>query len=97
MMPARILLFATLLALGGCFSTIGHMSGERCVYHGTRASWAWANHPDTLSGWPFLIDAPFSFVLDTVLLPYDLTAFLPEDMGGDPYECTIKGGLNVIM
>ncbi len=66
------------------------------MYHGTRASWAWANHPDTLSGWPFLIDTPFSFALDTLLLPYDLSAFLPEDMGGDHRECVMEGGLNII-
>ncbi|MCI0911683.1 YceK/YidQ family lipoprotein [Pseudomonas putida] len=96
-MPAKILLLLTVLSLGGCFSTIGHMSGERCVYHGTRASWAWANHPNTLSSWPFLIDTPFSFALDTLLLPYDLTAFLPDSLGGDRSECVIKGGLNVIM
>jgi len=95
-MPTRILLIATLLSLGGCFSALGHLSGDRCVYYGTRTSWAWANHPDTLSGWPFLIDTPFSFALDTVLLPYDLTAFLPEGMGGDHKACMISGGLHVM-
>ena len=95
-MPTKSLLLALSFLLSGCFSAIGHLDGERCVYNGTRTSWAWANYPHTMSGWPFLIDAPFSFALDTVLLPYDLTAFLPEDMGGDPEECVISETLRVM-
>ncbi|WP_312936636.1 YceK/YidQ family lipoprotein [Pseudomonas sp.] len=90
-MQARLLLVGLAVALSGCFSTMGHLSGERCVYHGTRLSWAWANDPKPLAGWPFLIDTPFSIVLDTVLLPYDLTAFLPEGMGGGRQDCVMRG------
>lgn len=89
-MRARVLLLALSLSLSGCFSTLGHLSGDRCVYHGTRMSWVWATEPSLSGGWPFLIDTPFSAVLDTVLLPYDLTAFLPEDMGGDHEPCEIR-------
>ncbi|WP_445673134.1 YceK/YidQ family lipoprotein [Pseudomonas inefficax] len=49
-----------------------------------------------MASWPFLIDLPFSFALDTVLLPYDLTSFLPEDMGGDPVECSYSGSFTII-
>ncbi|MFS0825843.1 YceK/YidQ family lipoprotein [Pseudomonas phoenicis] len=89
-MRAKILLLAMSLSLSGCFSTLGHLSGERCVYHGTRLSWVYANHPSLSNNWPLLIDTPFSAVLDTVLLPYDLTAFLPEGMGGDREACEIR-------
>ena len=42
------------------------------------------------------MDVPFSFALDTVLLPYDLTAFLPQGMGGDDKECDLGGSLHVM-
>ncbi|RMV11988.1 putative lipoprotein [Pseudomonas savastanoi] len=34
--------------------------------------------------------------LDTLFLPYDLTAFLPENFGGDDRECHFNDGLNVL-
>jgi len=31
-----------------------------------------------------------------VLLPYDLTAFLPQGMGGDDRECQLEGTIHVM-
>ncbi|MFK3725034.1 YceK/YidQ family lipoprotein [Pseudomonas monteilii] len=83
------------LSLSGCWSLMIHADGERCVYPGTRYGWNFATARGP-SGWPLLVDVPFSFVLDTVLLPYDLTAFLPEDKGGDPAPCDLRGDLKVM-
>ncbi len=95
-MYKRGLLLCAFLSLGGCWSLLAHLIGERCIYPGTREVWAVANHPKPMASWPFLIDLPFSFALDTVLLPYDLTSFLPEDMGGDPVECSYSGSFTII-
>ncbi|WP_313713980.1 YceK/YidQ family lipoprotein [Pseudomonas sp.] len=83
------------LLLSGCWSTLIHLDGERCVYPGTRLGWSFATQ-NGAGGWVGLIDVPFSFALDTVLLPYDLTAFLPEDMGGEHRECDLDGSINVM-
>ena len=94
-MITRSLLLALLLSLSGCWSLMYHLDGERCFYPGTRQGWAWGTHNGP-SGGLFLIDVPFSFALDTVLLPYDMTAFLPENLGGDDKECKIGDRLNVL-
>ncbi|MGE8114485.1 MULTISPECIES: YceK/YidQ family lipoprotein [Pseudomonas] len=92
---AKYLALSLPLMLSGCWSTLTHLDGERCVYPGTRFGWNFAtrNGPSGLVG---LIDVPFSFALDTVLLPYDLTAFLPEDSGGDHRECNLDGSFDVM-
>lgn len=95
-MLARCLLLAMLLSLSGCWSLLVHLGGDRCIYPGTRMGWGLANEPTPLARWPFLVDVPFSLALDTLLLPYDLTAFLPDGMGGDSSECNFGGSLNVI-
>lgn len=95
-MIKRCLIVATLLSLSGCWSLMFHLDGERCLYPGTREGLAWGTHSGP-SSWPLLIDVPFSFALDTVLLPYDLTVFLPDKMGGGDSDCGISDGtLNVL-
>ena len=94
-MIKRFLLLVATISLSGCWSLMYHIDGERCVYGGTRQGWAWGTHSSP-STWPLLVDVPFSLVLDTVLLPYDLTSFLPENLGGDDSECAISEGLNVL-
>ncbi|AXQ47797.1 YceK/YidQ family lipoprotein [Pseudomonas sp. PCH44] len=93
---AKCLVLTLPLMVSGCWSTLTHLDGERCVYPGTRFGWNFAtrNGPGGLVG---LIDVPFSLALDTVLLPYDLTGFLPEDMGGDRRECDLDGSFNVLV
>ncbi|WP_256573893.1 MULTISPECIES: YceK/YidQ family lipoprotein [unclassified Pseudomonas] len=92
---AKCLVLTLPLLLSGCWSTLIHLDGERCVYPGTRLGWNFATQ-NGAGGWVGLIDVPFSFALDTVLLPYDLTAFLPEDMGGEHRECDLDGSINVM-
>ncbi len=77
---AKYLTLTLPLMLSGCWSTLTHLDGERCVYPGTRFGWNFATQNGP-GGWVGLVDVPFSLALDTVLLPYDLTAFLPEDSG----------------
>lgn len=92
---AKRLVLTLPLLLSGCWSTLIHLDGERCVYPGTRFGWNFATQ-NGAGGWVGLIDVPFSIALDTVLLPYDLTAFLPEDMGGEHRECDLDGSINVM-
>lgn len=92
---AKCLVLTLPLLLSGCWSTLIHLDGERCVYPGTRLGWNFATQ-NGAGGWVGLIDVPFSFALDTVLLPYDLTAFLPQDMGGEHRECNLDGSINVM-
>jgi len=65
------------------------------VYPGTRFGFNFATQNGS-SGLIGLIDVPFSLALDTVLLPYDLTAFLPEDRGGDNHTCNMNGSIKVM-
>lgn len=90
---ARGLVLALALMLSGCWSLLTHLDGERCVYPGARFGWNFATRNE--GAWIGLVDVPFSFALDTVLLPYDLTAFLPEGMGGDHQECNLDGSFNL--
>ncbi|MFJ4443509.1 YceK/YidQ family lipoprotein [Pseudomonas sp. NPDC089422] len=92
---AKYLTLTLPLMLSGCWSTLTHLDGERCVYPGTRFGWNFATQNGP-GGWVGLIDVPFSLALDTVLLPYDLTAFLPENMGGDDRECNLEGTIKVM-
>ncbi len=78
------LLIATLLPLGGCatFRTLSTFDPERpMIYSGTRLDW---NVTVGDESWPRkfglepprypVIDLPFSFVLDTVMLPATINA-----------------------
>ncbi|KPY26248.1 putative Lipoprotein [Pseudomonas coronafaciens pv. porri] len=94
-MITRCLLIFMFLSLSGCWSLAYHLDGERCIYPGTRHGWAWGTK-DVASTWPWLIDVPFSLALDTLLLPYDLTAFLPDNLGGDDRRCEFSDSLNVL-
>jgi uncharacterized protein YceK len=93
---AKGLVLTLPLLLSGCWSTLIHLDGERCVYPGTRFGWNFATQNSSGGGWVGLVDVPFSFALDTVLLPYDLTAFLPEGMGGDDQTCKLDGSFKVM-
>jgi uncharacterized protein YceK len=50
------------------------------VYRGVRTDWNWIAHgePETRLGAPlYCIDMPFSFVFDTLYLPFDATGVSP--------------------
>jgi uncharacterized protein YceK len=87
-LPDRItvifLLIATSLSLGGCatFRTLSTFDPERpMIYSGTRLDW---NVTVGDESWPRkfgvepprypMLDLPFSFVLDTVMLPATINA-----------------------
>ncbi|MEN4825573.1 YceK/YidQ family lipoprotein [Pseudomonas sp. P39-UII1] len=91
---ARGLVLALALMLSGCWSLLTHLDGERCVYPGTRFGWNFAIRNE--GAWIGLVDVPFSLALDTVLLPYDLSAFFPDGMGGGDRECNLDGKINVM-
>jgi len=64
------LVFSCALLLSGCFTVGSIVVDEGCdnlVYSGTRASWDARWHGG-------IVDLPFSFVVDTVLLPYTVPA-----------------------
>ena len=73
---------ATLMCCG-CGFTAGHddrgtMGGvDHGVYRGVRTDWQWIAHPEpeTATGAPlYCVDMPFSFVADTLWLPFDAVA-----------------------
>lgn len=72
----RILLFSySLTLLGGCSSVMTHTGGgEKGVYPGTRTSAAHLGDDNISWGFKPLIalDLPFTAVMDTVLLPWDI-------------------------
>jgi uncharacterized protein YceK len=79
-------LIATLASLtllcSGCGTVVAHDDKGQGdtggvthgVYRGVRTDWQWIAHaePETSLGAPlWCIDMPFSFVFDTLLLPFD--------------------------
>lgn len=60
--------------VSGCSSIMSHTGGKEGTYHGTRASATMISESDTNWGTKSLaiLDMPFTAVLDTVLLPWDL-------------------------
>ena len=71
-----VLALAALTLCTGCKSLVGrmyHRTGPQDVYNGVRLDFVEIGHGD---GW-MILDLPFSFVCDTLLLPYDLTGPLP--------------------
>ncbi|MFJ2976033.1 YceK/YidQ family lipoprotein [Kluyvera sp. NPDC087067] len=59
---------------GGCSSVMSHTGGKEGTYPGTRASTEMLG--DNENGWAtkslIALDMPFTAVMDTVLLPWDL-------------------------
>ncbi len=78
----NLVVMLSLIALlcSGCGTVAGHddqgtMGGvTHGVYRGVRTDWQWIAHPkpETEIGIPlYCLDVPFSFVGDTLLLPFD--------------------------
>lgn len=69
-----LILSGGILCLGGCSSIVSHSGGKAGVYPGTRANAQALTDPET--SWsvkPLVaLDLPFSAVLDTVFLPWDI-------------------------
>ncbi|EMU6033028.1 YceK/YidQ family lipoprotein, partial [Escherichia coli] len=60
--------------LGGCSSVMSHTGGKEGTYPGTRASATMIGDDETNWGTKSLaiLDMPFTAVLDTILLPWDM-------------------------
>ncbi|HBN7250639.1 TPA: YceK/YidQ family lipoprotein [Escherichia coli] len=60
--------------LGGCSSVMSHTGGKEGTYPGTRASVTMIGDDETNWGTKSLaiLDMPFTAVLDTILLPWDV-------------------------
>ncbi|EFN0907169.1 YceK/YidQ family lipoprotein [Escherichia coli] len=60
--------------LGGCSSMMSHTGGKEGTYPGTRASATMIGDDETNWGTKSLaiLDMPFTAVLDTILLPWDV-------------------------
>lgn len=71
-----LIVFALLSGVGlsGCSSVMSHTGGKEGVYPGTRASSTMLTDDDTSIGMKSLaaLDLPFTAVVDTLLLPWDL-------------------------
>jgi uncharacterized protein YceK len=70
----KLTLFSGMMILGGCSSVMSHTGGKEGTYPGTRASAAMLGDDDTNWGTKSLValDMPFTAVMDTLLLPWDL-------------------------
>ncbi|AIQ99143.1 YceK/YidQ family lipoprotein [Pluralibacter gergoviae] len=67
-------LWSGMIALAGCSSVMSHTGGKEGTYPGTRASAGMLG--DDSNGWGtkslVAIDMPFTALMDTLLLPWDL-------------------------
>ncbi|WP_054178090.1 YceK/YidQ family lipoprotein [Trabulsiella odontotermitis] len=70
----KLTLFSGMMILSGCSSVMSHTGGKEGTYPGTRASAAMLGDDDTNWGTKSLValDMPFTAVMDTILLPWDL-------------------------
>ncbi|WP_038161242.1 YceK/YidQ family lipoprotein [Trabulsiella guamensis] len=70
----KLTLFSGMMILSGCSSVMSHTGGKEGTYPGTRASAAMLGDDDTNWGTKSLValDMPFTAVMDTLLLPWDL-------------------------
>ncbi|RKQ41296.1 YceK/YidQ family lipoprotein [Enterobacter sp. R1(2018)] len=70
----KILLSSGMLLMSGCSSVMTHTGGQEGYYPGTRASYHMLADSETSWGYkPFVaLDMPFTAVMDTVLLPWDM-------------------------
>ena len=69
-----LVLSCGILSLGGCSSIVSHSGGKAGLYPGTKANAQALTDPET--SWsvkPLVaLDTPFSAVLDTLFLPWDI-------------------------
>ncbi|WP_435948348.1 YceK/YidQ family lipoprotein [Dryocola sp. BD586] len=70
----KIILSSGMLLMSGCSSVMTHTGGQEGYYPGTRASYNMLADSETSWGYkPFVaLDMPFTAVMDTVLLPWDM-------------------------
>ncbi len=63
-----------MMSIGGCSSVMSHTGGKEGLYPGTSASTKMLGDDDTSIGMKSLValDMPFTAVMDTLLLPWDL-------------------------
>ena len=73
-MLVTLTMFSGMAFVSGCSSIMSHTGGKEGTYPGTRASATMISESDTNWGTKSLaiLDMPFTAVLDTVLLPWDL-------------------------
>lgn len=73
-MVLTLMMCSGMVFLSGCSSVMSHTGGKEGTYPGTRASATMIGDIDTNWGTKSLaiLDMPFTAVLDTVLLPWDL-------------------------
>ncbi|POU72870.1 YceK/YidQ family lipoprotein [Leclercia sp. LSNIH6] len=70
----KLTIFSAVVVLCGCSSVMSHTGGKEGTYPGTRASANMLADDDTNWGTKSLVvlDMPFTAVVDTLLLPWDL-------------------------
>ena len=70
----KLVLFSGMISVGGCSSVMSHTGGKEGTYPGTRSSAHTLGDDDTNWGVKSLValDMPFTAVMDTLLLPWDL-------------------------
>lgn len=69
-----LMMCSGLFFVSGCSSVMSHTGGKEGTYPGTRASATMISESETNWGTKSLaiLDMPFTAVLDTILLPWDL-------------------------
>ncbi|WP_373278481.1 YceK/YidQ family lipoprotein [Shimwellia blattae] len=69
-----LLISASVAVISGCSSVMTHTGGQQGYYPGTKASYQLLSDDQTTWGLkPFVaLDMPFTAVMDTVLLPWDM-------------------------
>ncbi|HEB0854142.1 TPA: YceK/YidQ family lipoprotein [Citrobacter freundii] len=73
-MLLTVIMYSAMVLVSGCSSVMSHTGGKEGTYPGTRASATMISESDTNRGTKSLaiLDMPFTAVLDTILLPWDL-------------------------
>lgn len=73
-MLLTLMVCSGMVFVSGCSSVMSHTGGKEGTYPGTRASATMIGDSDTNWGTKSLaiLDMPFTAVLDTLLLPWDL-------------------------
>lgn len=69
-----LMMCSGMVLLSGCSSVMSHTGGKEGTYPGTRASATMIGDDETNWGTKSLaiLDMPFTAVMDTILLPWDL-------------------------
>lgn len=69
-----LMMCSGMVLLSGCSSVMSHTGGKEGTYPGTRASATMIGDDETNWGTKSLVilDMPFTAVMDTILLPWDL-------------------------